>query len=263
MILVVLVVFGLVFGSFVNAFVWRLHAKRDFMRERSECTHCHHVLAAKDLIPVVSWLMLRGRCRYCGKKIDDTPIVELSTMVLFVGSYLVWPYNLQGAGLFRFILWLLFLISFMALIDYDIRWFLLPNKIVYPLIGLAAVQVAVLATVFRGGWHQAVGALVGALIIGGVFWLIFQVSNGRWIGGGDVKLGIALGLLAGGAINGLLLLFVASFAGTLISLPLLIVGKAKRGTQLPFGPFLIVGSIVVQLFGTAIITWYTAHVLSI
>jgi prepilin signal peptidase PulO-like enzyme (type II secretory pathway) len=263
MILVVLGVFGLVFGSFVNALVWRLHQKRDFLRERSECTHCHHVLAAKDLIPVVSWLMLRGRCRYCHKKIDDTPVVELATALLFLGSYVAWPYAMHGEGLFRFILWLVFLIGFMALIDYDIRWYLLPNKIVYPYIGLATLQVIILATVFHGGIHQVLGSAIGALLISGVFWVLFQMSSGKWIGGGDVKLGVILGFLAGGAIDSLLLLFIASLAGTLAALPLLLMGKAKRRMQLPFGPFLIIGMIAVQLFGAAIITWYTNHLLSV
>ena len=82
---------GLAFGSFVNALVWRIRHKRDFVSERSECTHCHHVLAWNDLIPVLSWLMLRGKCRYCHKKIDDSPVVEVTTAALFL--FLRSPYS--------------------------------------------------------------------------------------------------------------------------------------------------------------------------
>src|SRR4029079_16791155 len=98
MILFLLVVFGLVFGSFINALVWRLHAGRDWVKERSECTHCHHPLAPKDLVPVISWLWLRGRCRYCHKPIDDSPLVELAVPFLFVLSYCFWPMPLAGVG---------------------------------------------------------------------------------------------------------------------------------------------------------------------
>ncbi len=248
---------GLIFGSFVNALVWRLHEGKDWLNDRSECTHCHHKLAAKDLVPVLSWLALRGKCRYCHKKIDDTPLVELGTMALFLVSYFFWPVALEGGGLLRFILWLVFSVGFIALISYDIRWYLLPDKIVFPLAVLAVLQVAALSTIFGGGWHTALGALTGVLIIAGLFYAIFRISNGTWIGGGDVKLGLVLGLLAGGPLQAVILLFAASFSGMVAALPMLITGKAGRKTQLPFGPFLIFGLIVVQLFGTHIAHWYT------
>ncbi len=259
--MVMLAVLGLVFGSFVNALVWRLHEGKDWIKDRSECTHCHHKLAAKDLVPVFSYLALGGRCRYCHKKIDDSPLVELATMALFLVSYFFWPVALQGAGLFRFALWLVFIIGFVALVAYDSRWFLLPDKVVFPLTALAVTQVVVVAVVYHDGWRVVLGALAGALIIAGSFYGIFQLSKGTWIGGGDVKLGVMLGLLAGGPLNSLLLLFVASFSGMLISVPLLIAGKASRKTRLPFGPFLIFGLVVVQLFGASITNWYAAHLL--
>lgn len=252
-----LAVLGLTFGSFVNALVWRLHEGKDWLNDRSECTHCHHKLAARDLIPVLSWLMLRGRCRYCRKQIDDTPLVELGTMALFLVSYFFWPVALEGGGLLRFVLWLVFSIGLVALVSYDIRWYLLPDKIVFPLAALAILQVAALSTIFGGGWHAALGALGGVVIIAGLFYAIFRISNGTWIGGGDVKLGVVLGLLAGGPLQAVILLFVASFSGMVAALPMLITGKAGRKTQLPFGPFLIFALVVVQLFGVRIAHWYT------
>ncbi|MFZ1812597.1 MAG: prepilin peptidase, partial [Candidatus Saccharimonadales bacterium] len=134
---IVLGLLGLCFGSFVNALVWRIRKKRDIVRERSECTHCHHILAWYDLVPVVSYLLLRGRCRYCRKPIDDTPLTELATALLFVISYLAWPYQLATVADWSLVvLWLVLLVGLVALADYDIRWYLLPDVIVFPLIVL-------------------------------------------------------------------------------------------------------------------------------
>jgi prepilin signal peptidase PulO-like enzyme (type II secretory pathway) len=224
MIILVLVLLGLVWGSFVNAFVWRLHEGKDWVRGRSECTVCRHPLASKDLVPVFSWLSLRGKCRYCRKPIKDNPLVELCMPLLFVVSYAWWPWVLQGAGLLRFVFWIVFLIGFVILAVYDFRWKLLPDKVVFPFVGLA----------------------------------VLQVSGGRWIGGGDVKLGLMLGILCGGAWQALLLLFVASLAGTLVTTPLLLNKKLKAKATIPFGPFLLLAIFIIVLFGTAIIDWYTS-----
>lgn len=255
MITVMLIGLGLIFGSFINALVWRLHTGKDWVSGRSECSHCHHVLGPLDLIPVVSWIWLRGKCRYCHKKIDDNPLVELAVPVLFVLSYYCWPSDLVGTNLLQFVLWLVFLVGFVALAVYDLRWYLLPNKMVFPLIALAALQVLLVA-VLDMNWRIIAGAAGGVLVVSGIFYLLFQVSKGAWIGGGDVKLGIALGMLAGGVIEGFLLLFSASVLGMLVSLPLILQGKANRKTQLPFGPLLIAGLIVVKLFGSTVIGWY-------
>ncbi|HSW65908.1 MAG TPA: prepilin peptidase [Bacillota bacterium] len=256
MILVVLVLLGLCFGSFVNALVWRLHEKRNWVSERSECPHCHHILSGWDLIPVVSWLLLRGKCRYCHKPIPDTPLTELAVPALFVLSYYAWPYAFHGAGLFTFVLWLVFIVGFVVLAVYDIRWFLLPDKVIFPYIGLAVVQVLGVWLFFDGTWHQAAGSLVGAIIISGLFWALYEVSKGKWIGFGDVKLGIILGLLAGGVTHAFLLLFMASFIGMFISLPLVLMGKANRKSHLPFGPLLLAGLVLVVLFGSSLIDSY-------
>jgi prepilin signal peptidase PulO-like enzyme (type II secretory pathway) len=251
-----LIFLGLVLGSFVNALVWRLHKGKDWVKGRSECTHCHHELGPWDLVPVLSWLYLRGRCRYCHKKIEDSPLVELALPTLFVASYIFWPMALEGRGLFEFVLWVVFLVGFMALTVYDLRWFLLPNKLVFPLVGLAVVQVAG-AGIFEMDVRPLTMAVSGVLVVAGIFYALFHISNGTWIGGGDVKLGIVLGLLSGGLVEGFLLLFVASVAGMVAALPLIVKGKVHRKTQLPFGPFLIVGLIAVRLFGADIIDWYT------
>lgn len=261
MIILLLIVFGLALGSFVNAFVWRLHEGKDWVKDRSECVHCHHKLAVKDLIPVVSYILLRGKCRYCKKPINDSPWVELIVPALFVASYLVWSMALTGEGLFTFILWLIFIVGFVILAVYDLKWFLLPDKVVFPLIILAAVQVLVVAIFYQPFWETIVGGILGAAVLSGLFYILHKASKGAWIGFGDVKLAIVLGLLAGGLLESALVLFAASVLGMLMSLPLLLTGKAKRGTHIPFGPFLLAGMFITQLFGNQIIDWYLGLVI--
>ena len=271
MIIVVLVLAGLVLGSFVNALVWRFHAQSEkaggqhktlsheqlsMLKGRSMCSNCHHELAPKDLVPLLSWLYLRGKCRYCKKPIQDSPFIELSLPILFAVSYLAWPVALHGVGLYDFVFWLIFLTGFVALAAYDFRWYLLPDRIVFPLIGLAATQFIGREVVFGFSWHDLLSVVWGVLIASGIFYVLFQVSKGTWIGGGDVKLGILLGILVGGPTHALLLLFLASLLGTVIALPLMATGRAHMTSKLPFGPYLLAATVLVVLFGDSFIRWY-------
>lgn len=261
MITVALAVLGLCLGSFVNALVWRLRTKKDWVKKRSVCTHCGHVLSAIDLIPVFSWLMLRGKCRYCREPITaQYPLVELLTALLFVVSYSFWPAKIEGLEVLLFGFWLVVVTGFIALAVYDLRWFLLPNKIIYPLIGLAFVQV-LLRTLDKGA-YVLTDALWGVIVGAGVFYLLFQISGGKWIGGGDVKLGVIIGLLVGGALQAFMVIFIASLLGTLFAVPLLLIKKLKKSSQVPFGPFLIGATIIVYLFGSDLIRFYERLLLS-
>lgn len=301
MIIVALFIFGVVLGSFVNAFVWRLRivenpnevkfspvkkqsqvkatkkiaskkseaalarSARDYsiLHGRSMCPSCKHQLAAKDLVPVVSWLSLKGKCRYCHKPISwQYPAVELVTGALFVLSYWQWPFEFARFGWVLFGLWSVFLVFFMALAVYDTHWYELPDRVVLPLVGLAVVFViirAILLKDFGSVWDS----VFAASIIFGLFWVLFQVSAGQWIGGGDVKLAIVLGLLAGKPLNALLLIFLASLIGTLVSLPPLLVKGRGVKTLVPFGPFLIAATILVVLWGTQVfLLWLDKLVMS-
>lgn len=268
MIIIILVFLGLCAGSFIDALVWRLHkqskAKKtnpafSIVKGHSMCPSCRHRLHARDLIPVLSWLELRGRCRYCQAKIGwQTPAVEVLTASLFVLSYLQWPYSLSTAGWLVFVGWLASVVMMIALLVYDLRWMILPDRLVYPLIGVASLMVIVLA-LEAGSVGLIVGPVLGALFLSGLFWSLFQVSAGKWIGGGDVKLAVALGLLAGGLLESVLLLFIASLLGTVVSLPLLIKGKSVSA-KVPFGPFLIAATFIVWLWGPAMINWYSAFI---
>lgn len=273
MIIAVLIVLGLCFGSFVNAFVWRLYqqslparkqkAKADDLsisKGRSMCVNCGHTLNTLDLLPIVSWIGLKGRCRYCKKPISwQYPLVEFVTAVLFVISYLFWPRTIEGVEVGVFCLWLVSLVAFMSLVVYDIRWMLLPNKIIFPMYALAVIFVWLRAA-SEQSYVPIASSLVGVAIGGGIFYVLFQASKGAWIGGGDVKLGFLLGALSGGLVPAFLILFIASLLGTLVALPVLMTGKKGRQSRIPFGPFLIAGAIITQLFGQSIIDSYVAFV---
>jgi len=295
MIIVILVLLGLCFGSFVNALVYRLYeqtesrvksrelksrrGRRKELRSRklstlysllstgdrqlsiitgrSMCPSCGHQLMAKDLVPVLSWLWLHGKCRYCRKPISwQYPIVELLTAALFLLSYIYWPlqFNNQGTTLFAF--WLVFLVGLITLAVYDLRWYLLPNKIVYTLLVIAVFQSVILLFFASPPARQLTNSLLSALIGGGLFYLLFQISKGKWIGGGDVKLGALLGLILADPGLSLLMIFGASLIGSIVSIPLLVLGKVKKNSRLPFGPFLITGTIIARLFGASLIAWY-------
>jgi len=270
----VLVVIGLACGSFVNALVWRMHEqesskkkandpKLSILKGRSMCPDCKHELSTKDLIPVLSWLSANGKCRYCKKPVSwQYPVVELATAALFVHSYVRWPEDLSAMGseVIYFAIWILMLIGLVALFVYDLRWMILPNRIVFPLIGLAIFARSY--DFFEDGQDADTlqMAILGALLLGGLFYTIFAVSKGRWIGGGDVKLGIFIGILLGPILSYLVLL-LASLLGSVVILSLIGLKIIKRNQQVPFGPFLIAATYIAMLCGQRIVDWYSSNFL--
>lgn len=268
-----LVGLGLCLGSFVNALVWRLHkqsrAKKktdqySIVHGRSMCSSCKHPLAASDLVPVLSWLWLRGRCRYCKAPIPDTPLPEVLMPLLLIVSYYTWP-SLYGLWtvwtITLFAVWVLILTCFVALSLYDARWFLLPDRVVLPLTILCIVF-TILCIVIKADYRVGVWAAVGATTIAGLFYAIEKLSRGAWIGHGDVKLGISLGTVAGSVWPALLVVFVASVLGSMYLVLALLFGGMQRNKtplmrrEIPFGPFLIAATFLVVLWGQSLIGWY-------
>lgn len=256
-IIIALGLLGVCLGSFANAAIWRIKVKKDIVNDRSECVHCHHKLAAIDLVPVVSWLMLRGKCRYCHKKIDDNPLVEVAVAVYFIASYLLWPVMLSSNyAILDFSLWLLYGVGLAILFVYDLRWYLLPDKVVWPLVGLGFIDF--IARGFNEHWNVtqfATEAVLAVAIISGLYYLLYAISRGKWVGLGDIKLGLFMGLALGwqGAMVALLL---ANVIGCLVVIPGLILGKLRRDSQVPFGPFLIAGFVIAGLWGQQLADWY-------
>ncbi|MCD4761339.1 prepilin peptidase [bacterium] len=250
-------VFGLTIGSFLNCLIYRLHQKKSLLG-RSFCPKCKHKIVWYHNIPVFSFLYLRGRCGYCGKSISwQYPIVELVTGVLFVLSFLVnFEFRISNFELvftdFKFIIQLFrdwFIISIMIVIFiYDLKWFLILDIITLP----AALFVFVLNLLLGSSWQN----LVISGIIGGSFFLLqFIVSRGKWIGGGDVRLGLLMGFALGWPMV-LTAIFLAYFLGSIIGIFLIVFKKKKWGSKIPLGTFLSLATVVVLFFGEKILTFY-------
>ena len=270
-----MVIVGLAMGSFVNALTWRIYQQGKKSKTktkikgrqvdlsistgRSVCINCGHELAPKDLIPVLSWLSLRGKCRYCHKRIEDSPLTELLTATLFVLSYLAWYNNLASIGEYTgFILWLMLVVGLVALGQYDLRHLILPNRILFPLyvIGLA-MRLAIGISMDTGAVEIVREVVLGVLVGGGVFYLLFQISKGRWIGGGDVKLGFLIGIVLGPQLS-LVALLSAFYLAAFFVFPLMLAKRVNRKSKIPFGPFLITGLVLAMLWGQSIIDGYNS-----
>jgi prepilin signal peptidase PulO-like enzyme (type II secretory pathway) len=249
---------GAAFGSFIDAVTWRLHTKRNFISDRSECEHCHHKLGVWDLIPIFSWVLLGGKCRYCGKPITPVaPLTELALAAIFVLSYLYWPLgfeNWQAIALFG--MWLVYIVMLGILFVYDLRWLLLPDVIVVPLIALGFVDAAI-QTSFYGGSVVTLSSqiVLGVAAMAGIYWVLYAVSKGKWVGFGDIKLAVFMGAVLGWQKT-LLLLMLANVIGLLVVLPGLMTKKLKPTSRVPFGPFMIVAFVIVGLAGDRLIDWY-------
>ncbi len=231
--------FGLIFGSFFNALVWRW-VRKDKMTERhSRCVHCRRHLAAIDLIPVASFVLLGGRCRYCHKPIPwHYPLVELATGLVLVPVALVFGISWTAGVVAVLTLFL------EALFLLDLRYSILPDSMTLP-----GAVVAAIAGVVLGHAYESV--LIGGILGAGFFLLQFLLSRGQWIGGGDIRLGALMGLALGWR-DLLIALFLAYIAGSIVGL-FLVASKRKRWkSHVPFGTFLAVATYCVLLFGEVI-----------
>jgi leader peptidase (prepilin peptidase) / N-methyltransferase len=262
---------GLALGSFVNALVWRIHEQGltkkklktqdlSILSGRSMCPNCRHELSRADLAPVFSWLWLRGKCRYCKKPISvQYPIVEIVLAAIFLLSYIFWPNELAGGGQWLLLAtWLAVSVGLLALAVYDAKWMLLPNRIIYPSFFVALAGQLVYIVLYSSDVLRSLLLLIGSLLVAsGIFFCLEAVSKGKWIGFGDVRLGLITGTVLAKPSFSLLMIFVASVIGTLAAVPDLVNGKKSAMSKLPFGPFLIIATAIVLLFGESVINWYT------
>jgi len=264
--IIIIFLFGLCIGSFINAFVFRHHenksskyknANLSIVSGRSICPNCKHQLSAIDLVPVFSWIFLGGKCRYCKNKISPQyPVVEILTAIFFLISFIDWPYGFSVFGWVEFILWLLILTNFIILSVYDFKWLILPNKIVFFLSIVGIIEVAMISFSNHKDYLSFIGSLLAGGLLFGFFYILFQLSSGKWIGGGDVKIAFVLGVIAITPINAMVLIFIASVLGTFFSLPSITLKKRKLNSHIPFGPFLILATFIVFIYSSNIQSIY-------
>jgi len=240
---------GLFVGSFLNVVIYRFKIKKSILTPRSFCPACHHNLAWYDLVPVLSFVLLFGKCRYCRKKISwQYPLVELSSGILFTFFYLK-AGDLNSALLFN----LFFVSIFVVVFVYDLKHYLILDKVI-----VVGATVAVIASIFLGK-PDFPRAILGSLSAGGFFALLVLISRGRWMGGGDVKLGFLIGLIIGWP-SVLVALFLAFLSGSIVGILLIAFKKKTLKSAVPFGTFLAVATIVVMLLGDRILDWYLSFV---
>lgn len=215
-------------------------------------------------MPIISWLILRGRCRKCGKKIGLAEILaEVGVAAGFLGTFLAWPWRaeLMAGGvleILKFIIFLTFLVALAVLLIFDARWKEMPVKIMWAAVALGAgtYGLVVLQRLIEGefGVLDLVNLLGAMMILPGFYYLLFRLSKEKWVGGGDWILCLALAFMLGDFWLALACLFLANFLGSVVMTPVVIV-KRKRKMKIPFGPFLIVGFLVVFLAQKAILSF--------
>lgn len=236
------IAFGIVVGSFSNVLIYRLPREISFAKGFSKCTNCGHRLYAKDLIPVLSYIFLHGKCRYCKEKISPRyPLIELLNSALYVICFWKFGFTLNAA-IFCVISTCLMVIAFI-----DWEHMIIPdimNMAVF-LCGLALLWLQ--PTLWRD-------KTIGFFCVSTIFLLIVVVSRGRAMGGGDIKLMAAVGLCLGWQMT-----FFATAAGSIIgTIIYIMLNKTKHslGRQVSFGSFLCVGAIISMFFGDTFLTWY-------
>lgn len=240
--------FGLAIGSFLNSVIYRLEKGGSLVTERSRCPHCGHLLSWHELIPLVSFVVLRARCRFCRGAISwQYPLVELATALLFVLAWRHTPSYWHGAEL----AYLFFVLaSLVLLFVYDLKRYILPNRVMYPLI-----IVALFHAWWGKGYMPGAHPVWSALGASGFFLFLYLISRGEWIGFGDVKYGVFMGLFLGFPL--ILIAFFFSYCiGALASVFLLAQKHKALKSQIPFGPFLVTGTLIAYFWGRDIMQWY-------
>ncbi len=243
---------GLSAGSFLNVVIDRIYRNESFVGGRSHCPRCNTKLASRDLIPLVSFLFLKGKCRTCKKSISlQYPLVELATGVLFVLEYLRmitgvwWPTEAVAHPLLFFGRDLIFLSTLVIIFVYDLRYMLILDRITVP-----AILFALGANMFLG--LSLYNMLLGALVIGGFFLLQFVLSRGTWVGGGDIRLGVLMGVMLG-LKSGLVALFSSYVFGAIVVILLLLLKRKAFKAEIAFGPFLVIGTYFALIFGDYVV----------
>jgi len=244
-------VFGLVLGSFLSVVIYRVPRKQSIVAPRSACPQCGATIEARDNVPVLSYVLLRGRCRSCGARISlRYPLLELATAALFAGASLRFhaPYTAAVVAL------LFMVLETMAVIDIEHQ--IVPNRILYP--ALIAFAVLVVAGVALGDDMGLVRAGLGFLAFGGGLLVVAVISPGG-MGMGDVKLAALIGLVLGAL--GLRYVAVAAalaiLAGGLGGIALMVFAGASRKAKIPFGPYLAAGAVAAAFLAPTIASWYT------
>jgi leader peptidase (prepilin peptidase)/N-methyltransferase len=246
-------IWGLIVGSFANVVIYRVPEGRSIIRPPSACPKCQAHVRARDNIPVVSWLILRGKCRDCKAPISARyPAVEALVGAVFAG--IGWRFGVGWTGVGEALL----AGGLVVLGFIDLDHMILPRRIVY--VTLTLVAMAFLAGAATGSqWHRLAIAAISAVVPWALFFAMNFVAP-RALGFGDVRLALLMGFGLGwlGGAYAVLGFIVASVLGAIVGLGLVAMGKAGRRTPIPFGTFLATGALLTALAGSPVVNWYLA-----
>lgn len=250
----ILFIFGLAVGSFLSVVIYRLRSGESALKGRSRCDHCKKQIAWFDNVPLLSYLWLGGKCRYCKKEIA----VEHLILELLVGLQFVWVYwllkvnfsffgHLEGFySLSLLLYWLILFSGSLVIAVYDIKYMLIPDEVLFPLIGVSFLRL------FLSHQWQV---LITALLSMGFIYSIHVLTRGRGMGFGDVKLAFLMGLVLGWPLI-VVAYFVAFLTGAGVGVILMLINIKKFKDKIAFGPFLLFGMMIAKLWGTKIWQWY-------
>jgi leader peptidase (prepilin peptidase) / N-methyltransferase len=242
-------IIGAILGSFINSAVWRVYTKKFSCTDRSRCVTCLEVLSWYDNIPIFSFLRLRGGCGLCQEKIPfDYLLVEIITG--FLGVFLVYVNGVHVSGIsplfFRDMVIVLCLVFIFV---YDAKYMEILDRVTV----LPAILLVIVSLIF--GWQSLFVMGIGAIVGGGFFLIQYMVSHGRWVGGGDIRMGVFMGVVLGwpNILFGLLLSYVI---GAIFGMWLLVHKKKQLTSSVPFGTFLAIGTMVALYYGDTVVRWY-------
>ncbi len=248
---IVAFIFGLIYGSFLNVVILRWDDWMSIIVGRSSCPNCKQDLRWFDMLPVISYVTLAGRCRYCQKPISwQYPVVEIATAVLVAFGYQhVFSAGLSDVTLAvtAFLAYLVVIGLFITVFFHDLYEMLVPDVMGY----LLVVAGAIFGGIMYGWLDMLYGLLLGVAPIA----LLVYPSGGRWMGEGDVKIAAGLGAFVGWPVVAAFLL-LSFFLGGLYGVLGLVLGKVRMKTAVPFAPFLIIGALIAFFWGRELISWY-------
>lgn len=234
---------GLILGSFANVCIYRVPRRESILRPGSHCPQCQMPIRARDNVPLLSYLWLKGRCHACGVSISwHYPLVELLTGLTYLHLFQTFGLSL-AFGIYAALVTALIIVSFI-----DLEHQIVPDVITLPGLALGLLLSALFLPI------TFMDSLMGALLGGGLFYAIAAIYEGG-MGGGDIKLIAMIGAFIGWQ-QVLLTIFLAAFVGSVIGLALLVTKRKKRRDPIPFGPFLALGAIVALFWGERLLHWY-------
>ncbi len=256
----VLFALGLAIGSFLNVVIYRSVHNDSPLRGRSYCDSCKKPIRWYDNIPVVSFILLRSRCRYCKAEIPwEYPAVEFLTGALFVWWYVVgFTFFQLGSSPFSVIqplFWLLVGVLFLVICFADVSYYIIPDSAVILLTGIVIGYRTLLVSQHIMIGHDFLLSIMSGLFASCFFLSLVLLTKGKGMGLGDVKLAFPLGLLLGYPLT-VVALFLSFILGALVGILAIVLGKKKLKSRLPFGPFLIVGTILALVWGEQLLTLY-------